>query len=116
MLSSAFARKEDTGSAPLVEDEAVAAGEGDGVDRGEDGEGLADADRREELAVDERGYRAALTWKDPSVNCERAYMRCGIVPIELPATTMPVANARQRRNHCEGSETCAATDQVNLTQ
>ena len=29
MLSSAFARKEDTGSAPLVEDEAVAADEGE---------------------------------------------------------------------------------------
>ena len=43
-------------------------------------------------------------------------MRGGIVPIELPATTMPVAKARQRRNHCEGSDTCAATDQVNLTQ
>ena len=41
-------------------------------------------------------------------------MRCRIVPIELPATTMPVAKARQRRNHCEGSDTCATTDQVNF--
>ena len=50
------------------------------------------------------------------MNCGRAYMRCRIVPIELPATTMPVAKARQRRNHCEGSDTCATADQANLTQ